>query len=204
MINDIQRLNHAMELIDQENRRDPREDEWNGKRYPKELLYSLRMTNWLHKFAPEASEALQLAARAQHIGRWQVPREEFPMDRAGYLRWRNQLKQLHAGLTAKIMEEVGYHRDMIDEVTALIEKKNLKQNQDTQTLEDVVCLVFLQYYLPDFSRKKSAEKMIEILRKTWRKMSPAAQQEALQLNLSDETRRLVAKALSDHHDRKIK
>jgi hypothetical protein len=202
MISDSQRFNHAMRLIDEQNRRDPNEEEWHGKRYPKELLYSLRMTEWLHRIAPGASEALQLAARAQHICRWQIPREDFPMDRAGYLRWRNQLKQLHARLTMEIMKEAGYQQDMIEEVTAMIEKKNLKQNQDTQTLEDVVCLVFLQYYLPDFSRKKSEEKMIEILRKTWRKMSSEARQEALQLNLTDDTRRLVAEALSYNANRK--
>ena len=184
-----------MDQIDDKNRQDPNQEMCAGIMYPKELLYSIRMSECLHDFEPLASEALQLAARAQHICRWEIPRSEFPMDRQGYLRWRNKLKSLHAELAREIMQQAGYEEDLISEVSDLIQKKNLKQSSDTQTLEDVICHVFLKYYLPEFSQKKSEEKIVEILRKTWRKMSLKGQEEALKLDLPEETIRLVKEAV---------
>ncbi len=185
----------AFRLFDAANEADPHTEVWQGKNYPKELLYAIRMTEKLSDFAPEASEALQLAARCQHIRRWEIPRESYDMDREGYLRWRQDLKKFHARKAAEILEKAGYDEKAIEEVTFLLEKKQLKRNKDTQTLEDVICLVFLQYYLEPFAKEHSEDKLVEILRKTWRKMSAEGQQAAMRLPLSRRTLDLVSKAL---------
>jgi hypothetical protein len=186
----------AIRLIEEQNSQDPNQESWQGKSYPKEFFYSMRMSESLEKFAPDASEVLRLAARAQHICRWKKSRDKFPMDRKGYLQWRNELKQMHAEITQEILNSVEYSTAFIDQVCSLIEKKNLKQNPNAQTLEDVVCLVFLQYYLADFSQKKDEEKIIEILRKTWRKMSERGHSEALKLKLPAKTQNLIRKAIA--------
>ena len=125
-----------------------------GETHPKEWLYAIRMSEQLVEFAPDASEELRIAARAQHICRWKSPREDYPMDRPGYLRWREDLKKMHAKLTGEILEEVGYDSEFIKRVQFLIRKKQLKKDEGTQTLEDVICLVFLKYYFEDFAAKK--------------------------------------------------
>lgn len=186
----------AIAAFDKANRADPNQEIWQGKPYPKELLYGQRMTECLNDFEPDASEALQLAARCQHICRWEIPRSDYPMDKAGYHAWRNFLKKYHAEKAGNIMESVGYESDIIKAVQKLLQKKQLKRNPDTQTLEDVICLVFLKYYLASFSTHYSEEKLIDILQKTWRKMSEKGHQAALQLPLSEEMTNLVGKALA--------
>lgn len=186
----------AFRLFDAANEADPHTEVWQGKNYPKELLYAIRMTEQLSDFAPDASEALQLAARCQHIRRWEIPRESYDMDREGYLRWRQDLKKFHARKAAEILEKAGYDEKAIEEVAFLLEKKQLKRNKDTQTLEDVICLVFIQYYLEPFAKEHTEDKLVEILRKTWRKMSAEGQQAAMRLPLSRRTLDLVSKALN--------
>lgn len=148
----------------------------------------------MDEFEPDADEVLKLAARCQHIGRWEIPRSDFPMDRKGYLKWRSQLKIHHADVAAKILSEVGYEQDAVDQVQDLLMKKQLKQNPMTQTLEDVICLVFLEYYFDDFSKEHDESKLVEILRKTILKMSSKGVEEALKLPLSEKARDLIAKA----------
>jgi len=189
------RLSKAFQRFDEANGKDPNTEEYSGTDYPKELLYAIRMTEKLNAFAPDASEVLQLTARCQHICRWEIPRESYDMDRAGYLRWRQDLKKFHAQKATTILQEVGYSQDTIDKVVFLLEKKKLKKNEDTQTLEDVICLVFLQFYFEDFAKKHLEEKIIDILQKTWRKMSDKGRDAALQLPLSKITHDLIAKAL---------
>ncbi|NND07157.1 MAG: DUF4202 domain-containing protein [Saprospiraceae bacterium] len=189
-------LQQTFQKIDEENAKDPNAEQWQGKSYPKELLYAQRMTNRLNLYAPNASEELQIAARAQHIKRWEIPREDFAMDKAGYHKWRNTLKSFHAGQVAEIMQAVGYKESSIDRVKFLVEKKKLKKDADTQMLEDVICFVFLEYYLDDFATTKSEEKIIDILQKTWQKISDRAKGQLDSLSMSDESRRLVQKALS--------
>ncbi|MDO6516090.1 protein of unknown function [Zobellia uliginosa] len=190
------KLQQAFSLFDKANEQDPHtETAPSGKTYPKELLYALRMTEKLNDFAPNASEALQLTARCQHICRWEIPRDAYEMNRAGYLKWRQDLKKFHAEKASAILEEVGYDQETIDKVTFLLEKKQLKKNQETQTLEDVVCLVFLQYYFEPFAAEHKEEKVIDILQKTWRKMSEAGHQAALKLPLSKPALELVSKAI---------
>jgi hypothetical protein len=196
----MNKFDEAIKLIDEKNSKDPHKEVYEGETYPKELLYSERMTKQLLEFEPEASEELQIAARAQHICRWQTPRDEYPMTRVGYLNWRNDLKKKHAAITGEILEEVGYNQDFIDRVSFLVQKKKIKKDEETQALEDVICLVFLQYYLADFEAKlkddNKDDKMVDIIRKTWAKMSPKGHEAALKLALPDKTAALVTRALS--------
>ena len=148
----------------------------------------------------EASEALLLAARAQHIRRWEIPRETYPRDRVGYLQWRQELKQFHAEKTAEILQEVGYDAAMIKRVKDLILKKRLKLDPEVQALEDALCLVFLEEQFSEFAQKE-ADKIVDIVRKTWRKMSPRGQQFALALPLAAEDRAIIEQALAAYRDR---
>lgn len=187
----------AFEAFDLANAKDPNTETYLGETHPKEVLYAVRMTEKLNDFAPEASEALRLTARCQHLRRWEIPRERYPMDRSGYLKWRQDLKKFHAEKAAEILERVGYNEETIAEVAFLLQKKQLKKNEDTQTLEDVICLVFLEYYFEDFSQEHEETKIIDILKKTWRKMSDAGREAALGLPLSQKSRELIGKAVKD-------
>ena len=188
------KLLQAFRLFDAANSQDPNEEEYQGNSYPKELLYANRMTDRLNKFSPNAPEALQLAARCQHICRWEIPRESYEMNRVGYLKWRQDLKEFHAQKARKILMKVGYTEALIDSVCNLLKKKHLKRNQDTQTLEDVICLVFLEYYFEPFAEKHPLDKTTEILKKTWRKMSETGHEAALGLPFSEASLRLIKKA----------
>lgn len=170
---DIERFNRAIEAFDNANAQDPNQEAYDGEVYPKELLYGKRMTEYLHLFKPDASEALQVAARSQHIRRWEIPRNAFPEGRAGYLQWREKLKHYHASTVEKIMEESGYPEEDIKRVKQLLLKRGLKTDPEVQTLEDVVCIVFLKYYFEDFAKDYAPEKIKDILEKTLRKMSEA-------------------------------
>ncbi|NJB72820.1 hypothetical protein GGR42_003311 [Saonia flava] len=190
-----EKLVAAFKYFDEANSKDPNKETYLGKEYPKELLYAIRMTQKLQDFVPNASEALQLTARCQHICRWEIPRDSYPMDRVGYLKWRQDLKKFHAKKASEILEKVGYDDEIINKVAFLLEKKQLKKNHETQTLEDIICLVFLEFYFEDFAKKYSEEKMIDIVQKTWRKMSNNGQEAALKLPLSKDSLDLISKAV---------
>lgn len=190
------KLDRAFSLIDELNAQDPNTENVNAERIAKELIYGQRMSITLSKFEKNPSEALQIAARAQHICRWEIPRNQYPMDRVGYLKWREELKKFHAAKTSEIMSEVGYDQEMIDRVSFLIQKKKLKKDEGTQILEDVICLVFLEFYYTDFFEKHSDEKVIDILQKTWRKMSEQGQKAALKLSYTEKGLQLIQKAIS--------
>lgn len=185
----------AFQLFDEANAQDPHTEEYKGISYPKEVLYAIRMTDKLQDFAPNASEALQLTARCQHIRRWEIPRESYEMNREGYLKWRQELKKFHARKATEILESIGYSLEIIEKVVFLLEKKQLKKNEETQTLEDVVCLVFLEHYFEPFAKAHPEDKIIDILQKTWRKMSEKGQRAALRLPLSQKSLALVSKAI---------
>jgi hypothetical protein len=191
----VDRFQQAIVRFDAFNSDDPNRETHNAKDYPKELLYGRRMTEWLNRLAPDASEALRLAVRCQHIGRWLIPRSQYPLDRQGYYRWRTALAELHAHTAREILQQVGYDEETITRVEALVKKKNLKTDVEVQLLEDVVCLVFLENYFSDFSRKHDEEKLITVIQKTWRKMSVRGQQAALGLDLPPVTRALIERAL---------
>lgn len=195
MIKDAGKFRSAIQLMDDANRADPNQETWEGQTYPKELLYAQRMTAHLDQFEPNASEALQLAARCQHICRWEIPRTNYPMTRLGYNQWRKQLQSFHAQKAGEILQQVGYGEEIIARVQFLLLKKRLKQDADTQTLEDVICLVFLSYYLEDFSMQNPEEKLVSILQKTWQKMSTRGQKAVQDLPLPSKVQALLEKAL---------
>ncbi|SFC44220.1 protein of unknown function [Flagellimonas taeanensis] len=190
------KLLEAFKLFDAANAQDPNTEVVEGKEYAKELLYAQRMTDTLSRFEPNASEALQLTARCQHICRWEIPRESYEMNRVGYLKWRQDLKKFHAEKASTLLKEVGYDEKTIERVHFLLLKKQLKKDEETQTLEDVICLVFLQYYYEPFLVKHDDAKMISILQKTWKKMSPKGQDSALQLTFSKKGAALLSKAMA--------
>ncbi len=172
----------ATVLIDAANSEDPNQETADGKAWPKELLYSHRMSDMLQRYAPDADDAMKLAIRAQHIQRWKSPRDAYSMDRIGYLQWRKDLYKFHANTAAELLVQAGYGDDVIGRVKDAVAKKHLKDNADTQLLEDVTDLVFIEHYMLAFASKHSEydeEKWLDIIRKTWKKMSERAQQFAL-------------------------
>lgn len=176
------RFKEAIARFDAANAEDPNKEVFEGKEYTKEMLYAERMTAWLDKFEPNASEALQLAARAQHIRRWAIPRGEYPMNRKGYNDWRTTLAKFHGDTAASIMKEVGYDDAMCEKVKELLLKDRIKlEDPDGQTLEDVICLVFLAYYFIPFAPHYTEPKLISIVQKTWKKMSERGHAAALEL-----------------------
>jgi hypothetical protein len=177
-----QTFERAMALIDAANDEDPNIEMADGKSWPKERLYSHRMSDTLHRFAPDADEAQQLAIRAQHIQRWKSPRSDYPMDRNGYLQWRTQLYKFHAQSAGTLLAQAGYGEELIERVRQAVGKRALKLNPDTQLLEDVASLTFIEHYMLGFATRHpeyDEARWIEIVRKTWNKMSPRAQQFAL-------------------------
>ena len=164
------RLQCALGAIDAANARDLNLEA--GE--PAELVYGRRMSEALAAFAPGASEALQIAVRGQHIERWLMPRRDYPEGKAGYIAWRNAAKRRHAERVAEIMESCGYDAAAIARAGALVRKERLRADAEAQTLEDVACLVFLRYYAANFAAKHPEEKVLDILVKTQRKMSPRA------------------------------
>lgn len=191
-----QKLEQAFAMFDAANAKDPNTEVVKGENYPKELLYAERMTATLNRFEPNATEALQLTARCQHICRWEIPRESYEMNRTGYLLWRQNLKKFHAKKAADILTQVGYDQETIDRVQFLLQKKQLKRDDETQCLEDVICLVFLEHYYESFLSKHDDAKMIGILQKTWKKMSEKGHKAALELSYSEKGLQLIQQALA--------
>lgn len=196
------KLQAVLDQIDAENKQDPNMDtDAEGKEWPKELLYSMRMTDMLHRFKPDADEVAEISMRGQHIKRWTSPRDAYPMDRNGYLQWRTQLYKYHANTTAEIMAEVGYDEESMERVKKAVGKRGIKVNPDTQLLEDVTDLVFIEHYMLYFAGKHpeyTEEKWIDIVQKTWKKMSKEAQDFALagHIKLPEPLIPLITKAIS--------
>lgn len=181
MILDAVRFEQAIASFDALNRQDPSMDEFGGQAIPKELLYSERMSAMLKRYAPDASEALQLAARCQHIQRWKIARADYPMTKPGYYRWRTELKSFHAGIARQVLTDSGYDEAIVSRVCALVSKTLPAADAEAQTLEDVVVLVFLESYLAQFVASHSdydLAKFADILNKTLRKTSARARSAA--------------------------
>jgi hypothetical protein len=175
-------LEKAIKLIDAANSEDPNEETVDGNSWPKELLYSQRMSEMLERYAPDADEATRLAIRAQHIQRWKSPRSDYPMDRKGYHQWRTGLYKFHADRAAELLQQAGCSAATIERVQQAVGKRALKTNSDTQMVEDVAGLVFIEHYMQAFAAKHpeyDEAKWLDIIRKTWRKMSAQAHQFAL-------------------------
>lgn len=186
----------AIERIDAANAQDPNVTIVDGIVRPHELHYARRMSEWLNRFEPAAPETLRLAVRCQHLCRWMIPRSQYAMTRAGYLRWRADLGRFHADRAAEILREVGYDGSFIGRVESLIRKEALATDPDTQTLEDVACLVFLEDEFTEFSARHEEPKVIRILARTWGKMSSRGRSAALGLDLPANQRALIEKALA--------
>lgn len=190
-MNDPKKFEAAIRRFDEENGRDPNQE--NGQ--PRELLYAERLTNWVLRLSPNASEALRLAARCQHLCRWRIPRSDYPMTRPGYLKWRTDLKKFHAQHSGEILRKVGYDEDTIRRVQDLNLKKNFPADAECRVLEDALCLVFLEFQLSDLAAKTDDDKMVNALKKSWEKMTEAARAEALKLKYGEREMGLIQKAL---------
>ncbi len=191
----------AIALMDAANAEDPNTESADGKDWPKELLYSHRMSDMLRRFAPDADDAVKLAVRAQHIQRWKSQRSDYPEGRQGYLQWRTGLYKFHAETAGKLLVEAGYDDEFVERVKKAVGKRALKVNRDTQLLEDTADLVFIEHYMLEFAGKHpeyDEAKWIDIVRKTWQKMSEDARAFALagKIKLPEPLIPLIQKAVS--------
>lgn len=174
----------AVAAFDAANAQDPHVEPEEGTVQPKELLYARRMSAMLDRFAPDASETVRLAVRCQHIRRWEIPRERYPRSPEGYKAWRRCLMDFHAETAGRILHDAGYDEATVARVQSLLRKERLKLDPESQLVEDVVGLVFLQHYLERFvaeHRDFDQAKLAGILRKTWLKMSPRGREAVTKL-----------------------
>ncbi len=183
------RLDEVVQRIDAANAADPK---------GAAVEYGRRMSAWAERLRPDASEELRIAARGQHIRRWEIPRSDFPMDKAGYHKWRTTLYAFHADRLAEIMRECGYDNAAVERTRSIVQKKRLKTDPDAQTLEDAAALVFLEHDLEEFAARAdmNEEKLVDILRKTWAKMSESGRGAALSLTFSPAAKKLIVSTLN--------
>jgi hypothetical protein len=193
---DPKRYEAAIRRFDEENSKDPNTESVAGVAQPRELVYSRWLTDWVLKLSPGASEPLRLAARCQHLCRWMVPRDSYPMTRPGYLQWREGLKKFHAQKSGQILREVGYSDDTIARVQELNLKKDFSRDPEGRVLEDALCLVFLEHQFGELAKKTSEEKMVNALQKSWKKMTSAGHAAALALSYTPQEKALLDKALA--------
>ncbi|MFC0266466.1 DUF4202 domain-containing protein [Kushneria aurantia] len=192
-----QRFATAMVALDALHAEDPRiERDADGADQPYELLYARRMSGWLARLRPQAGETLRLAVRAQHLKRWEVPRDSYAMDRFGYHAWRTDLKKRQGQMAADVLSEAGYDEKSCERVAALVRKENLKSDDETRALEDAACLVFLQDYYTSFAGEHDDDRVITILRKTLRKMSPLGHRMAGEIVLKGRPKALLEQAVA--------
>jgi hypothetical protein len=193
------RFEAALKRFDEENARDPNQEIVDSVPQPRELVYARRLYDWVLKLAPDASQELLLAARSQHICRWMIPRNTYPMDRVGYLKWRNDLKQFHSEKSSGILRELRFPESTIARVQVLNLKKDFPRDVESRVLEDALCLVFLQFQFADLAARTSEDKMVNALQKSWKKMTPAAREHALRLTYETREKALLDRALSETH-----
>jgi hypothetical protein len=189
------RFLEAKRRLDQLNAEDPNHTD--GR--PRELVQADWLSDWIEKLRPDASEALRLAARAQHLMRWKVRRSDYEAGRTGYRLWRRAAMDFHAAETRRVLESVGYDAETIDQVARIVQKHGLRKNDEVQTMEDALCLSFLQHDLAAFAEKHDDAKLVHILKETWNKMSELGRKEALALvpALSPRLQQLIARATTD-------
>ncbi len=191
----MDRFERAKLAFDQLNALDPVKETVDGVEKARLVVQADRLSHWVERLEPHASEALKLAARCQHIERWTIAREEFPPGRVGYLQWRTKLSRFHADRAESILRGAGYDDEVVQAVRRIVTKQSLHSNPDSQTMEDALCLVFLEFEFDAFLQKHPDEdKAVEILEKTWKKMSPRGREAALTLSFSPRARKLVAAA----------
>jgi hypothetical protein len=193
----MNKLDIAFQQFDNYNKKDPHVFTWDGLSYPQEYFLALKLSEWVTRLAPNASEELLLASRCQHIGRWEIPRDSYPEGREAYLKWRRDLGLYHAEKSAAILKEVGYNEQQIERVKQIIQKQKIKVDEEVQVMENALCLVFLEFQYADFYPKHTPEKVINILRKSLLKMDARGHQYALSLNYSEEGLSYIRKALEN-------
>jgi predicted transcriptional regulator len=186
----------AISLIDEAHALDPKKITNDNKEVPYELHYARKMTHYLKLHSPDSSETLRLAIRSQHFRRWEVPRDSYPMTRVGYHAWRTYLKKRQAELASQICLDCGYSQQDAERVAALIRKEDLKSDEETQVLEDVACLVFLDDQFEEFEKEHDEAKIIKILQKTWSKMTEEGHKLALKIPMVGRPQELIEKALA--------
>jgi hypothetical protein len=189
------RFEAAWRRFDEENSHDPNRELFEGAPRPREWVYAQWLTDWVLKLRPDASEELRLAARCQHLCRWMIARDSYPMTRAGYLKWREDLKKFHAQRAGEMLREVGYPGNVIARVQELNLKQNFPRDPDSRVIEDALCLVFLEHQLAALADKTAEDKVINAIRKSWEKMSPVGRAEALKLSLGPREKALLERAL---------
>ena len=189
----------AFSKFDAYNQKDPHTMLWEGETYAKEYFLALKLHEWVLKIKPDASEALLLASRAQHIGRWEIPRDSYAPGREPYLKWRRDLAHYHAQLTGEMLKDAGYNEQEVSRVQEIILKKRIKVDSDVQTMENALCLVFLNFQYEDFHPLHDREKVVNILRKSLLKMDEKGHQFALTLNYSPQGLAYLNEALSLLH-----
>ena len=192
---DAERFAAAIGRFDEANSLDPNVEVVDGASHPRELVYARWLSDWVVKLCPKASEALRLAARCQHLCRWMIPRSSYPMTRPGYLQWREALKTFHAQKACEVLREVGYPKEVIRRVQELNLKTMFPRDAESRVLEDALCLVFLERQLVELASKTSDDKVINALQKSWGKMTPAAQAEAVKLSYGPKEKALLDRAL---------
>jgi len=196
-VSDATRFREAIRRFDELNAADPNPEIVDGSPQPRELLNALRLSDWVMTLAPDASEVLRLAARSQHLCRWEIPRADYEMTRAGYHQWRTRLKKFHAEKSADVLHAIGYPDEIVARVQDLNLKKNFPADPESRVLEDALCLVFLQFQFAELAGKTDAEKVINALRKSWQKMTPLGHDHALKLYYGARERELLERALSE-------
>ena len=190
-----ERFARALRRFDEENSRDPNLEIVDGIGRPREIVYADRLTDWVLRLCPDASQPLRLAARCQHLCRWMIPRDQYSPDRPGYLQWRADLKEFHAERAGEILREVGYPDQTVARVQALNLKKDFPRDPEARVLEDALCLVFLQFQLAELAARRDEAKMVNALRKSWAKMTEVARAEALKLDFDERSQALIDAAL---------
>ena len=193
---DSKRFEDALRRFDEANARDPNRETIDGVTHPREWLYAQRLVKWVLQLCPGASEELRLAARCQHLCRWEIPRDSHPMTRAGYLQWRATLKKFHAQKAGEILRETGYLDDVTCRVQDLNLKKHFPDDPESRVLEDALCLVFLEFQFAELAARSDDDKMINALRKSWQKMTEPARAEASKLNFGPREKALLERALN--------
>lgn len=190
------RFEAAISAIDAANSDDPETVVIDGVERPKELAHAELMTGWVRRLDPQATEAQLLAARAHHLRRWSTPRSSYPEGRAGYLRWRAALRKQHAREVAGILVDVGYDEATVERVRGIIEKRGLGVDPQVQVHEDALCLVFLGTQLAQTAERLGDDKIVEVLRKTAAKMSPAGLALVGELPIRPPDQALIEQALA--------
>jgi len=195
----------AIELFDAYNKQDPRIFIWEGNSYQQEYFFAVKLYDWVLKLDPDANEELLLASRSQHIGRWEIPRDSYPEGREHYLKWRKTLALHHAHFSSVLMKEAGYSDEKIGRVKQIVLKQRIKVDADVQTIENALCLVFLEFQYEEFCKKHAhdPDKIINILRKSLLKMDAHGHDFALKLTYSDIGLHLIKTALAEIHNRLI-